>query len=35
VLSATLPSRSDLEPRVDALKQAIRQSTPGRRRDGY
>ena len=31
-LSAALPSRSELETRVDALKHAIRQSTSGRRR---
>lgn len=32
VLSDSLPSKSELERRVDALKQAIRQSTPVRRR---
>ncbi|HEX2076374.1 MAG TPA: hypothetical protein VHG08_01660 [Longimicrobium sp.] len=35
VLADALPSRSDLQTRVNLLKQAIRQSTPGRRRDSY
>jgi hypothetical protein len=34
VLSDPMPSRSAVETRVEALKVAIRQSTPGRRRDG-
>lgn len=34
VLTAALPGRSDLETRVDALKQAIRQTAPVRRRAG-